>query len=306
MTVLAIDQFRASRAVGANSVLVGCLLVAASLLIFVAYVTATMKLLQVSWVLTAVATETRESVAVNFPPVEAYVRAAAPALSPSPALIRLPLRGRRSLGVLLGIDRPRLVELARRHGCVLELIPAIGSYVDTGSPVFAVHGGTAPPAAQVVGCVDLGRARTLYQDPSFGLRQLVDVATQALSPALNQATTATQVIDRLEDVLLRILRRPPATGYFVDADDVVRLLVHAPSWDELLDLAFTEISVDGASSPQVARRLMAAYEALADAAPAQLREGVERRRSRLVDLVEASAVGSVRTLSRSPHRLGMG
>src|SRR4029434_4005529 len=100
MTVLAIDQFRASEAVGARSVVVACLLVAASLLIFVAYVTATMRLLQVSWVLTAVATETRESVAVNFPPVDAYVPAAAPALTPVPALIRLPARGPRSLGVL--------------------------------------------------------------------------------------------------------------------------------------------------------------------------------------------------------------
>jgi uncharacterized membrane protein len=306
MTVLALDQFRASGSGVARGVTVATLLVAASLLIFVAYVTATMRLLQVSWVLTAVATETRRSVAVNFPPAEAYVPAAAPALTPVPALIRLPAQGPRSLGVLLGIDRARLVGLARRHGCALELVPRIGAYVDTGSTVFAVHGGTSPPVDEVVACVDLGRARSVYQDPSFGLRQLVDVATQALSPALNQATTATQVVDRLEDVLLRILRRPPLTGCFVDADDVVRLLVHEPSWDELLDLAFTEISVDGASSPQVARRLMAAYDALADAAPPHLQTSVQRHRSTLADLVRSTAVGSVHDLSLSPHRLGMG
>ena len=79
-----------------------------------AYVTATMKLLQVSWVITAVANETRRAVAVNFPPAEAYLTAAAPALSPSPALLRLSGEGRRALGVLRGIDRARLVELARR------------------------------------------------------------------------------------------------------------------------------------------------------------------------------------------------
>ena len=306
MTVLVVDQFRTSDVVGARSVTVASLLVGASLLIFVAYVTATMRLLQVSWVLTAVATETRESVAVNFPPAEAYVPAAAPALTPAPIPIRLPRQGRRALGVLLGIDRPRLVELGRRHDCVLELVPPIGAYVDTGATLFTVHGGTAPPAAQVVACAQLGRARSLYQDPSFGLRQLVDVAMQALSPALNQATTATQVIDRLKDVMLRILRMPPVTGYFVDRDDVVRLLVHVPSWDELLDLAFTEISADGASSPQVARRLMAVYDALADAAPAHLQEGIERRRSALVELVGTTAAGYLGELSRRPHRLGMG
>jgi uncharacterized membrane protein len=189
---------------------------------------------------------------------------------------------------------------------VLELIPRLGSYLDTGAAVFAVHGGTGPPATRVAACVDLGRARSLYQDPSFGIRQLVDVATQALSPALNQTTTATQVIDRLEDVLLRILRQPPATGCFVDVDRVVRLQVHAPSWDELLDLAFVEIAGYGASSPQVARRLRAAYEALAQDAPEQLRPGLERRCATLLELVDATTVEPMRTAARRPDRLGLG
>ena len=306
MTVLVLDQSRATGAADSRAVTVASLLVAASLLVFVAYVTATMKLLQVSWVITAVANETRRAVAVNFPPAEAYLTAAAPALSPSPALLRLSGEGRRALGVLRGIDRARLVELARGHGCVLDLLPRLGSYVDTGTPVFAVHGGTTPPAGQVLACVDLGRARSLYQDPSFGLRQLVDVAAQALSPALNQATTATQVIDRLEEVLLRILRRPPASGCFADVDGVVRLRIRPPSWDELLDLAFVEIAVYGASSPQVARRLLAAYEALVAAAPPHLRPGIEERRSTLVDLVDATATAPVRAAARHPDRLGLG
>src|SRR4051794_31663670 len=194
---------------------------------------------------------------------------------------------------------------ARRHGCILELIPRVGSYLNTEAVVFAVHGGRTPPSTQVLACVDLGRARTLYQDPSFGLRQLVDVATQALSPALNQATTATQV-DRLEEVLLRILRRPPATDCFVGADSAVRLVVHPPSWDELLDLAFLEIAVDGASSPQVARRLLAAYESLASAAPPDLRPAIEERAATLVRLIDATTVEAVRPAARRPDPLGLG
>jgi uncharacterized membrane protein len=306
MTVLVLDQSHTTAAAGSRAVTVASLLVAVSLLVFVAYVTATMKLLQVSWVITAVATETRQAVTTNFPPAGAYRPAAAPARSPSPVLLRLPVEGRKALGVLRGIDRAGLVDLARRHGCVLELLPRLGSYLDTGAAVFAVHGGPAPPSAQALACVDLGRARSLYQDPSFGLRQLVDVATQALSPALNQATTATQVIDRLEDVLLRILQRPPASGCFVDADGVVRLLVHPPSWEELLDLAFVEIAVYGASSPQIARRLLAAYEVLAEAAPAHLRPGIDERCSALADLVDATTAAAVRASARHPDRLGLG
>jgi uncharacterized membrane protein len=306
MTVLVLDEAAADPAVDSRAVTAASLLVAVSLLVFVGYVTATMKLLQVSWVITAVANETRRAVAANFPPPAAYLPAAAPALSASPAVLRLPAKGRRALGVLRGIDRVRLVELGRRHDCVLELIPRVGAYLDPGTAVFAVHGGSTPAAVQAVACLDLGRARSLYQDPSFGVRQLVDVATQALSPALNQATTATQVIDRLEDVLLRILRRPPPTGCFADVDGVVRLQVHPPSWDELLDLALVEIVVYGASSPQVARRLLAAYRSLADAAPEPLRRGIERRRATLVDLVDATTVEPVRAVARQPDRLGLG
>jgi uncharacterized membrane protein len=306
MTALVLDEARGQGAADSRAVTVASVLVAASLLVFVAYVTSTMKLLQVSWVITAVAEETRQAVADNFPPADAYVPAAAPARSAPPAVLRLPRRGRKALGVLRGIDRAGLVELARRHDCVLELLPRPGSYVDTGAAVFMVHGGTAPPAARVLACVDLGRARSLYQDPSFGIRQLVDVATQALSPALNQTTTATQVIDRLEDVLLRIIRQPAPTGHFVDADRVVRLRVHAPSSDELLDLAFVEIAGYGASSPQIARRLLAAYEALAEDAPEQLRASLDRRCATVLELVEATTVEPLRAAARRPDRLGLG
>jgi len=100
----------------------------------------------------------------------------------------------------------------------------------------------------------------MYQGPLYGIRQLVDVASQALPPAVNQPTTAVIVIDRLE--LLRIGRRPQPTALFVDAAGVVRLMHPEPTWAETVDLAFTEIAIYGASSPAVTRRLVAAYESL--------------------------------------------
>jgi hypothetical protein len=134
--------------------------------------------------------------------------------------------------------------------------------------MFAVHGPVPSPEDELLAGVHLGRARTLYQDPSFGLRQLVDVAIQALSPALNQPTTAGQVVDRLEDILLRVAHRPEPTGLFTDGPGVVRLVQRVPTFAGLLELAFTEITADGASSPQVARRLLAAYD---DLGPARAR-----------------------------------
>ena len=260
MVALVLEGARNNEPAQSRAVTMALVLVAASLVVFVVYVTATMKLLQVSWVITAVANETRAAVAANYPAADGYLQTDPPRLSSDPRVVRLAARDGRgykgSLGVVLGIDRARVVDLARRHGCVLELVVRVGEYVPTGGAVFAVHGPVPPFDDKLLACVHLGRARTLYQDPSFGLRQLVDVAIQALSPALNQPTTAVQVIDRLQDILLRISRRPEPTGLFADDNGAVRLVQQVPTFDGLLDLAFTEITADGADSPQVARRLL--------------------------------------------------
>ena len=169
-----------------RAVTMALVLVAASLAVFVVYVTATMKLLQVSWVITAVANETRAAVAANYPAADGYLQTNPPRLSADPRVVRLVARDGRgyrgSLGVVLGIDRARLVTLARRRRCVLELVVRVGEYVPTGGAVFAVHGPIPPSDDELLACVHLGRARTLYQDPSFGLRQLVDVASRHSRP----------------------------------------------------------------------------------------------------------------------------
>ncbi len=191
---------------------------------------------------------------------------------------------------MLGVDHARLAELARRHDCVIELTVRMGEFVPSGGPFAAVHHGAVAvhhgavsdsqpvTAAAVAAAINFGRGRTLYQDPAFGLRQLADIAAQALSAAVNQPTTAVLVIDSLEDVLLQIARCPRQSGCYTDRDGTVRLIKPLPGWDDCLDLAFTEITAYGASSPQVARRLLAAYAALEAAAAPALRAGVAVRR----------------------------
>ena len=138
----------------------------------------------------------------------------------------------------------------------------------------------SPDDDRLLACLDLGRSRTLYQDPSFGIRQLVDVATQALSPAINQPSTAVQVIDRLHDLLLRIARAPVPTGFHADAAGVVRVVEPTLTPAHLLLLAYQEVSQLGASSWHVTRRLAAAYEDLGAEAPDSWQPTLTRLRSR--------------------------
>ncbi len=288
VTALVLSHGR-SGAATSRAVDVAAVLVAVSLVVFLRYVASMMELLQVVDVISAVARETKAAVAAAWLPPPGSLPAAAPARSDSPALLRLPaaVRGRRrpAAGRVLGVDHARLAELARRRQCVIELTVRMGEFVPAGGIFAAVHqavpAGHQVPAREVAAAVNFGRGRTLYQDPAFGLRQLADIAAQALSPAVNQPTTAVLVIDSLEDVLLQIACGPRHSGCYTDREGTVRLVKPLPGWDDCLDLAFTEITVYGASSPQVARRLLAAYATLEAAADPARRGGVAARREEL-------------------------
>jgi uncharacterized membrane protein len=155
----------------------------------------------------------------------------------------------------------------------------------------------------VAAAVNFGRGRTLYQDPAFGLRQLADIAAQALSPAVNQPTTAVLVIDSLEDVLLQIARGPRHSGCYTDRDGTVRLVKPLPGWEDCLDLAFTEITVYGATAPQVARRLLAAYATLEAAADPARRAGVTALREELARQLASDGTAQ-QALRADPMGLG--
>ena len=86
---------------------------------------------------------------------------------------------------------------------------------------------------------------------------LVDIAIRALSPAINDPTTAVQALDQIGDLLLRLGRCQLEVGAVPDARGKLRVIVPFPTWDNLLRLAFGEIAVYGATSVQVMRRMLA-------------------------------------------------
>jgi uncharacterized membrane protein len=281
---------------------IAVVLVAATLLVFLGYVAKTMRLLQVAWVISDVAAQTRSAIRVHYPDMSAYVTADRPPLAGPQQPVALPGRRRYPAGVLQGVDHHRLVRLARQHDCVLRLLVRIGEYVPAGGDVIIAYG-AVPRERDILAGLNLGRSRTLYQDPSYGLRQLVDIAVQALSPAVNQPTTAVQVIDRLEDILRRICARPFLSGYYADGAGRVRFLEPTMSWDDFLDLAFTEITCYGASSPQVVRRLLAAFDVIEQVLSPQLRQAVERKRE---SLLQQAAEHGFEAATTRPDPMGLG
>jgi uncharacterized membrane protein len=153
------------------------------------------------------------------------------------------------------LDLAALVGLAEPGGTV-RVETAAGRYVVSGSVIArirpAVLDERAEEAARIANrAVLVGPTRSIVQDPSFAVRQLVDVALRALSPGVNDPTTALDAILHLATVLVDHLSGdPPATSY-TDAEGRRLELPHAITDAEVADLAFDELRVVAASDPTV-------------------------------------------------------
>ena len=215
-------------------------------------------------------------------------------------------------GVIQAIDIPGLVGWAAERDCVVVLDHPVGDFVTTGVALFEVYGRDADPADEraLKGMLALGVERTIEHDPSFAIRIMVDIANRALSPAVNDPTTAVQVLDHLEETLTLIGRTPDlGSGQwaFRDEADHVRLLVPAPSWEDYLSLTVTEIRLYGGGAMQVVRRLRALLEALRTTVRPEYVAAVDEELARL-DRVVQQTFGDYPDLdrARAADRQGLG
>jgi len=166
-------------------------------------------------------------------------------------------------GTVQAVNLDGLIAVAEAHDCVVVLRCTVGDFVTPGAVLVEVEGSGWPPAPQLHRLFAFGRERTIEQDPAFALRILVDVAIKALSPAINDPTTAVQVLDHIEGFLEALSRTELRTRYTLrGSDEKTRLVIPGRSWEDYLQLAVTEIREYGATSTQVCRRLRALLEAL--------------------------------------------
>jgi uncharacterized membrane protein len=250
------------------------LLVMASVLVFVVFVHSTVRSMRVTYVIQAVFNETLESIHAMFAPAAAYQEVPEPAFEATPRLVTFD----RADAVIDGVDTRHLTEVAAQHGCVLRLCVPVGTYMVRGSDLMEVHGGPAPGTAQLLGALDCMAVRSLYQDPCYGVRQLVDIAIRAVSAAINDPTTAVQTLDRLHGILRSIADRPDPSGIFLDPAGGACVVVPVPDWNRVFDLAFTEISLYGAGDPQISRKLMSIFDDLSSCVTPDRRAAIESRR----------------------------
>jgi uncharacterized membrane protein len=213
-------------------------------------------------------------------------------------------------GVVSTFDRELLVAAAAAAGVTVELAVAVGEYVDPGQVLVRVHGGgegMLAPRLLRAG-VEIGEERTIELDPAFAMRIVVDTAIRALSPAVNDPTTAVQGIDVLEPLVRELAARDLDGSFARGGDGRVRLLWPSPGWEDALDLAFDEIRAYGASSLQICRRLRAALEDLRASVDPIRHAAIDVQLARL-DAAVAAAHGEGTpdaALARVADRMGLG
>jgi uncharacterized membrane protein len=169
--------------------------------------------------------------------------------------------------VLQSVDIHGLVEEARRSETLFVLPHAIGDFIRRNGPLIEIHGDYGGAVDHLAGFIATGPERTVEQDPAFVIRVLADIALKALSPAINDPTTATNAIDRIEDLLVDLVGRDLEAGVYRDRHGTIRVIMDTPSWEDFLRLGVSEIRLYGASSAQTTRRLGALLDTLLAAAP---------------------------------------
>lgn len=253
--------------------------------------------LQATSIISRVTSETSASIDRLFPDAldDAGVTALASERELAASLAALadgwqPVPAERS-GYVQSTDVDSLLQRAKERECLIRVECCAGDFVTEGEPLvsIALSGDEADPddgaqsllREQVGGAFAMGRYRTVEQDPRFGIRQLVDIALKALSPGVNDTTTAVSCVHFLGVILTRLARRriefPVAR-----LEGHPRVLPCGPSFGGMLSLAFDEIRRSAEGNVVILRLLMQTATTVARATPTAVRRHAVRRQLSLL------------------------
>jgi len=171
----------------------------------------------------------------------------------------------RKTGYIQAVDGDGLLRFAREREAVVRMERGIGEFVVEWTPLVAIAGGGPPDdglADAVADLFTLGRQRTTVQDAGFGIRQIVDIALKALSPGINDTTTAVTCVQYLSALLTRLAARRLADPCRTDGGKV-RVIVRGANFPGLLGEAFDQIRRNAGGNVAVLLALLEALEVVA-------------------------------------------
>jgi uncharacterized membrane protein len=169
-------------------------------------------------------------------------------------------------GYIRFVDTTRLVTVAKAARLRVQVMRRVGHFVPEGVPLLTVSRGDRldePVQAALLATFDIGPARTLQQDVEFGVIQIVDIALRAISPAVNDPSTAITCLDQLGRIMIRWISRDAPAGALFDPPHVHRVTMPWIGLDGLLETAFEQIRHYAESDLPVSLRLLRTLQDIA-------------------------------------------
>jgi len=169
-------------------------------------------------------------------------------------------------GYIRFVNTGRLVSLAKTYHVQVHLPRRVGHFVPAGVPLLLASKPerfSPQVSKEFLAAFDIGPSRTLQQDVEFGVLQIVDIALRAISPAVNDPTSAISCVDQLSRIMIRFASREPVEQLLFDPPGVVRVSIPWIGFERLLESAFEQIRLYATGDVAVSLRLL---RALADVA----------------------------------------
>ena len=209
---------------------------------------------------------------------------------------------------LVALDEKALVRLASRHSTIVRVPHALGDPVFPGEVLVEVLGGSSPiPERLLRHAIVLSTRRTMDYNPMYVLRLLSDIAIRALSPAVNDPTTAVMAMDESQAILQELGQSDLEIGLVSDDGGALRLVFQTTTWDDAVTVSLSEILQYGSGSPQVQRRIGSLLRDLIETLP-EIRHAALRliadRRAAAIEVAFPSE--AQRTEAQAIDRQGLG
>ena len=226
------------------------------LLVFIHHIS---QAISVNYIVDRIATETEAMIDDLMPSPHRYPSIAGP--YPLDRSTWRPAALNETSGYIRYVDRARLIRLTKTYHVQVHVLRRIGHFVPAGTPLLLASKPERLPeevSRQFRAAFDIGPTRTLQQDVEFGVLQIVDIALRAISPAVNDPTSAISCIDQLSRIMIRFASRDPVEPVFFDPPGIARVSLPWISFEGLLNSAFEQIRLYAKGDVAVSLRLLRA------------------------------------------------
>jgi uncharacterized membrane protein len=163
------------------------------------------------------------------------------------------------------VDNAALLRLAREHQTIVRMERSIGEFVVHDTPLASLAL-EDPPEKEIIAdlqaAYSINRYRTVEHDSAFGIRQIVDMALRALSPSINDTTTAVMCVDYLTAILARLApRQIPSSRRYEEGE--LRVITMGPTFESLLAESFDQIRGSAQGNVAIMLRMLGALQTIA-------------------------------------------